>query len=144
MKIVEPDSDVQNSMFGKLIKYGNNISYIVILAIIIIFGMTVYYIMTPSNFSIGKTFIEKIQITLLTFLAKYINIFAFFIFILILGVIVLFSNTTDGNPSVQSLISDYGIQIVEYKFYLQDNALKEYENVFRNAGTAFIPFSKII
>jgi hypothetical protein len=144
MKIVEPDSDVQNSMFGKLIKYGNTISYIVILAIIIIFGMTVYYIMTPSNFSIGKTFIEKIQITLLTFLAKYINIFAFFIFILILGVIVLFSNTTDGNPSVQSLISDYGIQIVEYKFYLQDNALKEYENVFRNAGTAFIPFSKII
>lgn len=146
MKIVEPDSDVQNSMFGKLIKYGNNISYIVILAIIIIFGMTVYYIMTPSNFSSrsSSTIMEKIQITFITFLAKYINIFAFFIFIITLGVIIIFSNTTDGNPSVQSLISDYGIQIVEYKFYLQDNALKEYENVFRNAGTAFIPFSKII
>ena len=113
---------------------------------VIIFGMTVYYVMTPSNFSSRSTstIMEKIQITFITFLAKYINIFAFFIFILILGVIVLFSNTTDGNPSIQSLISDYGIQIVEYKFYLQDNALKEYENVFRNAGTAFIPLSKII
>ena len=144
MRMVEPDSDVQNTFFGKLIKYGYNISRILILATIIIFGMTVYYVMTPSNFSSGKSIVEKIQITFLTFLAKYINIFAFFIFILILGVIVLFSNTTDGNPSIQSLISDYGIQIVESKFYLQDNALKEYENVFRNEGTAFIPFSKII
>ena len=144
MRMVEPDSDVQNTFFGKLIKYGYNISRILILATIIIFGMTVYYVMTPSNFSSGKSIVEKIQITFLTFLAKYINIFAFFIFILILGVIVLFSNTTDGNPSIQSLISDYGIQIIEYKFYLQDNALKEYENIFRNAGTAFIPFSKII
>lgn len=144
MKIVEPNSDVQNSTFGKLIKYGFNIYRIIILAIIVIFGMTVYYVMTPSNFSIGKSFTEKIQITLLTILEKYKNVFAFFIFILLLGVIVLFSYTTEGNPPIQSLISDYGIQIVEYKFYLQDNALKDYEKIFSNAGTAFIPFSKII
>ena len=144
MKIVEPNSDVQNSTFGKLIKYGFNIYRIIILAIIVIFGMTVYYVMTPSNFSIGKSFTEKIQITLLTILEKYKNVFAFFIFILLLGVIVLFSYTTEGNPPIQSLISDYGIQIVEYKFYLHDNALKDYEKIFSNAGTAFIPFSKII
>ena len=85
MKIVEPNSDVQNSTFGKLIKYGFNIYRIIILAIIVIFGMTVYYVMTPSNFSIGKSFTEKIQITFITILEKYKNIFAFYIYFITRG-----------------------------------------------------------
>ena len=143
LKMVEPDSDSQDAIFGKLIKYGYGISHFVILAIIIIFGMTVYYIMNPTNFATGKNISDKIKITLIS-MFEFKNIFAYFIFILIIGLIILFSNNTDGNPPFQSLVSDFGVQIVEYKFYLQDSALKDYEDVFRNAGTAFIPFSKII
>jgi hypothetical protein len=98
--------------------------------------------MNPSNF--GKEIMEKINITLYTILDKFKNIFVFFIFILIFSCILIFSYTSDGNTPFQSLVSDYGVQIIPFKFYLKDYALKEYEDIFRQKRTAFIPFSKII
>jgi hypothetical protein len=143
MKMVEtPDIDLQNTLFGKFKKYGNTIFRIGILASIIMIGIIVYYVMNPSNF--GKEIMEKINITLYTILDKFKNIFVFFIFILIFSCILIFSYTSDGNTPFQSLVSDYGVQIIPFKFYLKDYALKEYEDIFRQKRTAFIPFSKII
>lgn len=144
MKMTEtPDPDIQNTILGKWKIYKHSIFRIFILAIIIMIVMIVYYAMKPTNF-VGKSITEKLKITLFTILEKFKNIFAFFIFIILFSMVILFSFTNEGNPPFQSLVSDYGVQIVEYKFYLQDNALKEYEDVFRNAHTSFIPFSKII
>ena len=78
------------------------------------------------------------------FLEKFKNIIGFCIFILLFSLIFLFSYTYDENPPFQSLITDYAVQIIPYKFYIKDAQLKYYEDIFSNEHSAFIPFSKII
>jgi hypothetical protein len=92
MKMTEtPDPDIQNTILGNWKIYKHSIFRIFIIASIIMIGMIVYYVMNPSNF-VGKSITEKLKITLLTILEKFKNIFAFFIFIILFSMVILFSD----------------------------------------------------
>jgi hypothetical protein len=49
-----------------------------------------------------------------------------------------------GNPDIKELISDYGIQIAAYRFYVSDQNLEKYERLFSESFCAFVPFYKVI
>ena len=51
---------------------------------------------------------------------------------------------TDTNLDAIKLVTDYGTQIVANRFYAPDYALTEYEKVFNDIGTAFVPIHKIL
>lgn len=50
----------------------------------------------------------------------------------------------DSNFSFKNIVIDYGIQITPFKFYVKDHNLIEYEKVFKDNKTAFIPISQFI
>ena len=47
------------------------------------------------------------------------------------------------NPSPVQLITDYGVQMIGYRFYQCDTNLQIYEKIFSDYGSAFIPMSKM-
>jgi hypothetical protein len=51
---------------------------------------------------------------------------------------------TDTNLDAKRLIPDYGAQILANRFYKPDNNLKEYEKIFSDKGTAFVPISSML
>ena len=48
------------------------------------------------------------------------------------------------NPSIYEFVIDYATQMVCYPFYNKDNNLINYERVFRDNKSAFIPISQIV
>jgi hypothetical protein len=48
------------------------------------------------------------------------------------------------NPNFNTLVSDYGVQIVCYRFYENDTNLMNYEKAFRTNKSAIVPISKMI
>lgn len=141
MKMTEtPDPDLQNTIYGKLKKLG----YIFYLLVFLISVIIILYIMNTYNLIGSIGIIGKINTVLFTFLEKFKNVIGFCFFILLFSLIFVFSYTYDENHPYNLLLTDYAVQIIPYKFYLHDGALKNYEELFSNAHTAFIPFSKII
>lgn len=51
---------------------------------------------------------------------------------------------TDTNLDAIKLVTDYGTQIVANRFYAPDYALTEYEKIFNDIGTAFVPIHKML
>jgi hypothetical protein len=49
-----------------------------------------------------------------------------------------------GNPNSKVLIPDYGCQIIAYRFYDSDEALADYEEMFKLHKTAFVLLSRAI
>jgi hypothetical protein len=56
---------------------------------------------------------------------------------------ILPSNTLDAavNPPYYTFISDYGVQMIPNRYYLNDTYLKMYEEFFRDNKSAFVPFN---
>lgn len=52
--------------------------------------------------------------------------------------------TNVNNPSVYEFVVDYGAQFVAYPFYVKDDNLINYEKVFSDNKSAFIPMSTIV
>ena len=48
------------------------------------------------------------------------------------------------NPNSNIMIKNYGVQIIENRFYMKDAYLTTYETFFSDNGSAFIPFYKAI
>lgn len=48
------------------------------------------------------------------------------------------------NPSPIQLITDYGVQIVAYRFYQVDSNLQAYEKIFSDNKSAFIPMAQLL
>ena len=48
------------------------------------------------------------------------------------------------NPIIDTYIMNFACQIIPYKFYSNDENLKDYENMFNKKNTAFMPISKCI
>ena len=48
------------------------------------------------------------------------------------------------NPSPTQLITDYGVQIIAYRFYQVDVNLQAYEKIFSNSKSAFIPMAQLL
>jgi hypothetical protein len=48
------------------------------------------------------------------------------------------------NHPFKNLVIHHGIQIIPFKFYTKDHNLMEYEKVFRDNKTSFIPISRLI
>lgn len=44
------------------------------------------------------------------------------------------------NPNSSYLIENYGVQIIENRFYMTDSQLAKYEGFFRDNNSAFVPF----
>lgn len=51
---------------------------------------------------------------------------------------------TESNLDAKRLISDYGTQILANRFYKPDHNLKEYEKIFSDKGSAFVPISSML
>jgi hypothetical protein len=54
------------------------------------------------------------------------------------------SSTETTNPNVSHLLQNYGVQVVENRFYMTDTYLTQYEQVFRDNHSAFVPFYVMI
>ena len=50
------------------------------------------------------------------------------------------TSTETVNPNSSLFIQNYGVQIVENRFYMTDTALNKYEQFFRDNKMAFVPF----
>lgn len=48
------------------------------------------------------------------------------------------------NHPFKNLVIDHGIQIIPFKFYTKDHNLIEYEKVFRDNKTSFVPISRLV
>lgn len=48
------------------------------------------------------------------------------------------------NPEISEFILSYGCQIVPYRFYTNDTALADYEDLFNNNNSAFVPLASAI
>jgi hypothetical protein len=49
-------------------------------------------------------------------------------------------NNSYKNPTWSTYVLDHGVQFILYRFYIKDNALKEYEELFEINKSAFVPF----
>ena len=54
------------------------------------------------------------------------------------------SSTETTNPNVSHLLQNYGVQVVENRFYMTDTYLTQYDQVFRDTHSAFVPFYVMI
>ena len=50
------------------------------------------------------------------------------------------TSTETVNPNSVLFMQNYGVQIIENRFYMTDSALKKYEQFFRDNKMAFVPF----
>lgn len=50
---------------------------------------------------------------------------------------------TDSNPDARPFIMNYSVQFLFYQFYLPGNKLNDYEAIFSNSKSAFVPFAKV-
>uniref|UniRef100_A0A6C0AS29 Phosphatidylinositol-specific phospholipase C X domain-containing protein n=1 Tax=viral metagenome TaxID=1070528 RepID=A0A6C0AS29_9ZZZZ len=57
---------------------------------------------------------------------------------------IVMPDDTEGNPTIDTFITDYGSQIVPYRFYILDTGLKDYETLFDNNKGAIIPLAYAI
>ena len=48
------------------------------------------------------------------------------------------------NPSPFQIITDYGVQIIAYRFYQVDVNLKNYEKIFSDNKSAFVPMAQLL
>lgn len=48
------------------------------------------------------------------------------------------------NPSPIQLITDYGVQIIAYRFYQVDSNLQSYEQLFSDGQSAFTPMAQVL
>ena len=52
---------------------------------------------------------------------------------------------TSANPSIIPFLRDYGVQVVPYRFYRDDQGLTEYEQLFNENGhSAFLPLASAV
>lgn len=54
------------------------------------------------------------------------------------------NGTNMANPNPYEFVVDYGTQFIAYPFYVNDNNLDLYEQIFRDNKTAFVPFNTMI